>query len=286
VIVPQAAAAGPTRPGNLRITATTSASVSLAWNASTSSAGIAYYTVLEKSTWTSFNVTAPQTTFTRTRLWPNINHGWIVYAVDKRGRVSADSNMVTYRTPPDTTAPSTPALSDTYVGPTLVELDWTDSVDDVGGVTYTINVSGRSGQFASQSRAVVPALAPTTSYTISVTARDQFGNTTTSNAITVTTPPRDNTTPPTAPPNFRGSEQGGCEARLRWDPSTDDVDPASVIRYDAYVNGQFDGSVIGVTKHVAYAVQNGTNTFTLVAVDSSGNESPASTFVINNMWLC
>jgi hypothetical protein len=35
-----------------------------------------------------------------------------------------------------------------------------------------------------------------------------------------------------------------------------------------------------------YARVNGTNTFTIVAVDSSGNESPPSTIQIPNMWLC
>ena len=38
---------------------------------------------------------ASQTSFTRTRLWPNINHSWVVYAVATRGRPSAESNTVT-----------------------------------------------------------------------------------------------------------------------------------------------------------------------------------------------
>jgi hypothetical protein len=61
--------------------------VTLAWDAP-KAGSIAYYTVLEKSTWASFTVKAPQTSFTRTRLWPNINHSWVVYAVATRGHGS------------------------------------------------------------------------------------------------------------------------------------------------------------------------------------------------------
>jgi hypothetical protein len=291
VIVPEAAEAArdrsqPTAPANLRITGTTSSSVTLAWDAPRSGSGIAYYTILEKSTWTHFNVPASQTSYTRTRLWPNINHSWIVYAVDTKGNGSAESNTVTYRTPPDTTPPSTPALSAPFVGPTRAQLDWTDSVDDVSGVTYTVNVSGRPAQTASLSQAVVPGLAPSTSYTISVTARDNWGNAATSNTLSITTPAAGNTSPPTAPGNLRGFEVGGCEGWLSWDASTDDVDPPSAIRYDAYVNGNFDSSAFGYLSTIVYATQNGTNTFTIVAVDSSGNESPPSTVEIPNMWLC
>jgi hypothetical protein len=259
--------------------------VTLAWDAPKSGAAIAYYTVLEKSTWTHFTVKPPQTSFTRTRLWPSINHAWVVYAVDTRGHASAESNTVTYRTPPDVTPPSAPTLSAPFVGPTRVELHWTDSVDDVSHVTYTVNVNGSPTRLDTRSHAVVP-LAPSSSYSISVTARDNWGNAATSNTLSIATPAADNTSAPTAPGNLSGSEVGGCEGWLSWTASTDDVDPPSVIRYDAYVNGKFDSSAFGSLSTIVYATQNGTNTFTIVAVDSSGNESPPSTVEIPNMWLC
>ena len=216
VIVPEAAGAPrdrsqPTAPANLRITATTSSSVTLAWDAPKSGSAVAYYIVLEKSTWTHFTVPASQTSFTRTRLWPNINHAWTVRAVDTKGNGSAESNTVTYRTPPDTTPPTTPALSAPFVGPTRVRLDWTDSVDDISAVSYAVNVSGRSPQMTTLSEAVV-GLAPSAAYTISVTARDNWGNAVTSNTLAVTTPAADNTSAPTAPGNLLGFESGACEA--------------------------------------------------------------------------
>jgi hypothetical protein len=289
LIAPEAAAgprdrSSPAAPTNLRITATTSSSATLAWDAPKSGSGISYYTVLEKSSWSFFDVKAPQTTFTRTRLWPNITHSWVVRAVDTKGNGSAESNMVTYRTPADTTPPSAPTLSATYVGPSLAELDWTDSVDDVSGVTYLVNRDGSSTPYGNVSHAVVP-LKPSTPHSISVTARDNWGNTATSNTISVTTPAADNTSPPSPPGNLTGFAVANCEGWLSWDASTDDVDPSSVIRYEAYVNGQFDGSWFGNTSTLAYATQNGTNAFTIVAFDSSGNDS-ASTVEIHDMWLC
>lgn len=242
----------PTTPANPRITATTLSSVTLTWDASKPGSGIACYTVLEKSTWTHFNVPAPQTGYTRTRLWPNINHAWIVYAVDTTGNRSGDSNTVTYRTPSDVTPPSTPALSAPFVGPTRVELDWTDSVDDVSSVTYTVNVDG-SPVRTGLSHAVVQGLSPSTSYAISVTARDSWGNAATSNMLAITTPTADNSSAPTAPGNLRGFESSGCEAWLSWDTSTDDVDPQSAIRYDAYV--KWRARQLDVRLHVEHRVR-------------------------------
>ena len=292
LIAPEAAAAArakpaPAAPTNLRITATTSAGVTLAWDAPTSGSSIMYYHLSESPGFKFFNVKPPARTFTRTRLSPNVNYTWVVSAVDMNGRPSAASNTVTYKTPPDTTAPPAPTLSaPLYVGPRLVELDWTDSVDETSsGVSYLVNRNGSSTNYGNQSRAVVP-LAPSTSYSISITARDNSGNTATSNAISVTTPAADNTSPPSAPPNFMGFEVGSCEGWLSWGASTDDVDPPSVIFYQASVNGIPDHFGFGLTSAMIYATQNGTNTYTVVAVDSSGNRSQPSTVDIHNMWLC
>jgi hypothetical protein len=280
-----AASSSPATP-TLRIAATTSSTATLEWTTPKSGAGISYYQVLEKSTWSHFTVMAPQTTFTRTRLVPNVTHGWVVIAVDMRGPPSGESNMVTYRTPPDVTAPSAFTLSPSFVGPKLAELDWTDSVDDTSHVTYTVTVNGSTAQTGVSLSRTIVSLSPSTPYTISVTAKDRYGNAITSNTIEIQTPAADNTSPPSPPGNLLGLEVGNCEGWLSWTASTDDVDPSSAIRYDAYVNGQFDSSAFGYTSTIVYATQNGTNTFTIIAVDSSGNQSQPSTVEIPNMWLC
>jgi len=273
-------------PTNLRITTATSSSVTLAWDAPKSGSAIMYYSIAETPTWKFFSVKPPETTFTRTRLSPNVPYSWVVRAVDMNGNPSLESNTVTYRTPPDTTPPPAPTLSvPLYVGPKVVELDWTDSVDDTSSrVTYLVNRNGSSTNYGNQSHAVVP-LAPSTSYSISITARDNSGNTATSNTISFATPAADNTSPPSPPGNLQGFAVANCEGWLSWSAAVDDVDPPSVIRYEGYVNGIFDGSWFGTTSTMIYATQNGTNTFTIVAFDSSGNKSSSSVDV-HDMWLC
>jgi hypothetical protein len=289
VIVPQAAAAprdrsAPAAPTNLRIAATGQSSLTLAWDKPTSGS-VYYYGISESPTFNWYSVLAPQTTFNRTKLSPNVTYSWTVRAVDSRGRGSGPSNTITYKVPPDTAPPTAPTLSSLYVGPKLVELDWTDSVDDASGApTYLVNVNGSSTNYGTSSRAVVP-LAPSTGYSISVTARDRSGNTSTSNTLSITTPAADNTNPPAPPANLGGSAVGNCEGWLSWGAAVDDVDPPSVIRYEGYVNGIFDGSWFGTTTALIYATQNGTNTFVIKAYDSSGNSSQSSVD-IHDMWLC
>ena len=199
-----------------------------------------------------------------------MTHSWVVRAVDTRGNGSPESNTVTYKTPPDTTAPSSFTLSAPFVGATRAELDWTDSVDDVSGVTYAVNVNGSQVRTDTLSHAVLDGLSPSV----------------TSNTIAITTTAATDSSPPSAPGNLMGLEVGNCEGWLSWDASTDDVDRASTIRYDAYANGVFDSATIGYTKNIIYATKNGTNTYTVIAVDSAGNESQPSTVDIPNMFLC
>lgn len=102
----------PTQPTNLRITASSATSVSLAWNPSTDNSGNWWYLVNG-----SFRVNPAQTTFTRPMLWPNTTYTFTVIAIDQAGNRSPASNAVTHTTPPDTTPPTAPVLSSTLVRP-------------------------------------------------------------------------------------------------------------------------------------------------------------------------
>ena len=289
VMMPEAAAAARDRaatgaPTNLRIATTGPGSVTLAWD-KPAGGSVAYYGISESPTFDWYSVLAPQTTFERTKLSPNVTYSWTVRAVDANGRSSGVSSTLTYKVPPDTAPPTAPVLSQLYVGPTLVELDWTDSVDESSGApTYLVDVNGSATNYGTTSRAVVP-LTPSGTYSISVTARDRSGNTATSNTLSVTTPAADNAIPPAPPADLGGFAVGNCEGWLSWGAAVDDVDPPSVIRYEGYVNGTFDGSWFGTTSALIYATQNGTNAFTIKAYDSSGNSSQSSVD-IHDMWLC
>jgi chitodextrinase len=284
-----AAAAGrggaPTTPTNLRITATTPTSISLAWNASTSHAQSWWYCV-QRPPAGCFRVNPPQTTFTLGQLAANQTHSFAVYAIDSRGNRSANSNVVSYTTPPDTTPPSPPPnLSVTSVYPTRISVAWTASTDNLTQVYYTLLVNGGpyvADQIGYRSATVLD-LSPETTYEFRVTARDGYGNSTQSNVLSVTTPAVIDTVPPTVPTNLRlSSETAPPEIWLDWDQSTDDTDPQSQIMYDVFINGQLDHAAIGYGETVTYCVAEGPNTVVLRAVDTSGNVSAPSNEVLVN----
>ncbi|MFC3896805.1 cellulase family glycosylhydrolase [Lentzea rhizosphaerae] len=86
----------PTTPGNLRSTAKTSSSITLAWDASTDNVGVTSYVL-------SNGQTATGTTHTVSGLTPNTSYTFTVQARDAAGNLSGASNSVTVTT----SAPST-----------------------------------------------------------------------------------------------------------------------------------------------------------------------------------
>jgi len=221
-------------------------------------------------------VDPPQTTFTYPTLAPDRTTTWTVIAIDAAGNRSAPSNSVTYTTPPDTTAPSPPpTLTATSVYPTRVSLSWTASTDNTSQVWHTLLVDG-TPLFADRigySSATVLYLAPGTTHVFQLTARDRYGNTVESNALSVTTPTTTDTVAPTAPTNFRfSSETNPPEAWLNWDQSTDETDPQSQILYEVFVNGVRAGesTTIGYASALAYCREPGLTSFVVRATDTSG----------------
>jgi hypothetical protein len=67
------------------------------------------------------------------------------------------------------------------------------------------------------------------------------------------------------------------ETWLFWQKSTDNFDPQSVLRYDIYVNGVLDSSMVDATRTIVYGNPGGPNTYQVIAVDKSGNQSEPAT---------
>jgi len=89
------------------------------------------------------------------------------------------------------------------------------------------------------------------------------------------------TIPPTTPgiltDNGMSFQDG--EMWLFWQKSTDNFDPQSVLRYDIYVNGVLDSSMVDFNRTVVYGnpYPGGPNTYQVIAVDTSGNQSAPAT---------
>jgi chitodextrinase len=276
----------PTTPTNLRITASTDTTVTLAWNPSTDNSGNFSYRVVENgsSAWT-FAVPQTQTTYTATRLWPERTYTYVVYAVDAAGNRSGNSNTVSYTSPADTTPPSpAPQLTVNPFRPARAGFSWTRSTDNVSSVEYTLYANGipRVVYFSFE-WATIWDLTPGATYEFQVIARDVFGNATPGEPVTVKMPSSTDTTPPTPPTNLSGSEMDN-EIHMTWTQSTDDKDPQSEIIYEFYFNGVMhpDDNLFG-SSGLAYCRQaSGVTTVVARAMDSSGNRSaPSNELVVN-----
>jgi hypothetical protein len=296
----------PTTPTNLSVTAITENTVSLKWNASTDNSGKFSYRVRVNSLTSSSSVleivSQTQTTYTVRYLVPFGSYSFSVYAIDGSGNRSSDSNVVNANTPGDTIPPSAPVLQATTLGPSRVQLTWSKSVDNIpnyccsyafsrNGSPLTQNINAAAAPSGYES-VIIRHLPPGTVNTFTVTAIDYTGrNSTTSNTATAETWPSTDTTPPSVPTNLHivSLDTGGGEAWLGWTQSTDNTDAQNNIEYEIYVNGVLSPLPVaaGIDIDFAYTLMGVCeNTFTVKAVDQSGNTSAASAPVKVKLWVC
>ena len=268
----------PTTPTNLHVTATTENSVTLVWNPSTDNSGNFSYRVHLVSP--SMDKVANQTSFTWTSLSPTTTYSFYVYAVDKAGNRSANSNTVTVTTPAPDTAPTTPTnLHATAVAHTTATLAWNPSTDNSGSVTYRIEMSSIYSSWAmetTQTSITWTSLSPNTTYSFYVFAFDSSGNrSANSNTLTVTTPA--DTTPPTSP-ELSGSVLGPSQVSLTWTASTDENQWWS-LPYQVFVNGSPATHVNWDAErrvHIRHLTPATTYVFTVQAYDTSNNRSTSN----------
>jgi hypothetical protein len=279
----------PTAPTDLVVMATTEHSVSLAWAPSTDNSGRFSYIICCAGT--TVTVSQSVTTHTLEGLQSGKTYSFRVYARDAAGNLSKSSNTVTVTVPGDLAAPTKPVVELLDVGPTHATLTWS-STDDGSTVWYAIHVDGEPVATLSSRTATftcAAVLVPTyciplnqdTTYTFTVRARDVDGNVSpVSDPVFVTTDPADpnDLTPPTQPMNVTADSDGG-HVIVRWDPSTDDLAPQSLVRYDVYVNGELRAVVVGTTVAEVEA-DFGVNEIAVVAVDTADNESPPATITL------
>ena len=272
------------KPTNLRSTANTSWSVSLAWDAA---AGAASYRL--RDNWgREVSVPGAQTSVTWKYPHPPLNPGstysFSAYAVDASGNKSPSSNAVTVALPLDTQAPTVPAFTVTSVGTRHISLAW-PSTDDSPFISYIVTKNGvriNSGWISETSRTFT-LLQPGTTYTFTAQARDYFENVPGGNVSAVSAPfsvatkPNDGSdvTPPTQPSSVQAFGYGDLEMQVWWGASTDAVTPPNVIVYEIFVNGVHENTAIGKNMTpTAYGVP-GNNEVTVIAVDEAGNRSVA-----------
>ena len=264
----------PSKPGNLRLTGTTTTTISIAWNAATDNSGKLSY---EMHLWRDPRVPVlpqTQTSFTWTELRPSVEYYVSVAAVDAAGNRTY-SDLLIVRTPRDTIAPTAPGtLRVDSVTASQVALSWDPATDESAVASYAVFTStGQIVEWAPGTSRRVIGLPPNKQFTFYVKARDWGGNVSpASNTVTAMTLPSNDTTPPSAP-NLGVSATDTCEVLAEWTASSDDQSEPAEIRYLLFVNDDPDPTevVMGITRTVAYGSTTGPNTFVLKAIDAAGN---------------
>jgi chitodextrinase len=280
----------PPTPTNFRVTAKTAYTVTVAWDATSSSTAFNFHLS------GAYNVTpvilaSTARTHTFTALAPGNDYWFFIYARSSTGSVSGQANLGPVLLPRDTTPPWTaPVVSVGDVGANYANLSWTRAADDGPyHYSYELWINGgllyRSDYPRNVTNTVLRFLEPATTYAVQIRTIDFGGNPSPLSApATVTTAPANSndTTPPTVPANVNayGFGDGSTETQVSWTQSTDDFDDPANIRYDIYVNGRLEDWIFGSGGPRIIYSDFGPNLIEVFATDTAGNTSAAGTTTV------
>ncbi len=278
----------PTSPSGLTATGS-DASVSLSWTPSTDDRGVVAYEVLRSSSpeFSADSTSVLGRTSVPTYVDPSGTSGtwhFRVVAVDAAGNRSAASAAVS-ATVLDTQAPSAaPGVTATVSGST-VALTWSAATDNVGVTAYEVHrstsgaVSTASTPFATSSATSwTDGTCAVGTCTYSVVAVDGAGNRGPASAP-VTVEVQD-TKAPTAPTSLTATV-AGTTASLTWAASSDNVGVTGYEVHRSSTSGftPTASTLVGsaTTRSFSQTVATGTWSYRVVAKDTAGNRSAAST---------
>ncbi|SEF24194.1 Glucose/arabinose dehydrogenase, beta-propeller fold [Amycolatopsis pretoriensis] len=183
----------PSVPGNPRVTDLVCDAVTFSWDAAIDNVGVAFYDVYhDGQLMKSVNTLSTSLTVVGGVTW-----GLYVNARDAAGNVSQASATVPVTPPqcqPDTQAPSAPANLTGRASGTTVTLNWAAATDNIGVRAYDVYRGGAKVGAVTGTATAPPAttfvdsgLAPNTTYSYYVVARDAQANVSPPSAATTVT---------------------------------------------------------------------------------------------------
>ena len=224
------------------------------------------------------NVTSPGSGYTaRSTAQGNITEDRTVSAVNSYNATASNQKgawamqMVAFRAASgtvDNTPPTTPSgLSVTGTTASTASLSWTASTDNVGVAGYKIFRAGVQVGTSATNAYTDTGLAPSTTYSYTVSAYDAAGNNSAqSSAVQATT--KTDTTPPTVPTGLSVTGTTVSTVSLSWNPSTDNFGVAGYKIYRA-------GAQVGTSNITSYTdtglAATTTYSYTVSAYDAAGN---------------
>ncbi|MFG1976966.1 fibronectin type III domain-containing protein [Nonomuraea fuscirosea] len=258
----------PEAPPNLRLTAMTPTSVSIAWDAaSDNQSGIAGYGIYRNGVKEGGDQSGRTRTFNG--LTSGVAYMLEVDAVDGSGNRSAKS-LLTVTPINDTTPPDTPVVKVTALGAGSITAAWDEPFDQTAITAYGVYLNGvKQGQDQAGRTRSFTGLTPGGLYTVGVDAKDLLGNRSAIGTKTVRAEP--DVTPPTVPGNVRLLSVSQTAVTITWDASSDDN--VGVAGYGLYRGNILVATVpsqvftfTGLTPSITYPLG-------VDAVDELGNRS-------------
>jgi chitodextrinase len=268
-------AQAPSVPTNIVSSNITITSFTLSWTASTDNVGVTGYEVFQNGISLGTSATTSRSV---TNLTSGTTYAMTVRARDAAGNWSAQSAPLNVTTAAgDTQAPSVPAnLAASAITSTSFTLTWSASSDNVGVTGYEIFRNGVSAGIVAGTSNVISGLAQSTSYAMTVRARDAAGNWSSQSApLNVTTATID-TQAPSVPTNIASSNITMTSFTLSWTASTDNV---GVTGYEVFQNGASLGSSATTSRSITNVTPGTTYAMTVRARDAAGNWSAQSTAI-------
>lgn len=176
----------PSTPTDVAASNQTTTSIDLSWTASTDNVGVTGYNVYIDGVYSKPTTT---TSAQITNLTPGTAYSFEIEAKDQFNNKSVKSTAINASTTADTTAPSVPSdVAASNISGTGFKVSWTASTDDTAVSGYDIYVDGTLNGSATALNYTVTGLTVSTTYAISVLAKDGSDNASDqSTAISVTT---------------------------------------------------------------------------------------------------
>ena len=262
----------PSAPTDVQAAGQSETSVRINWAASTDNTGVTGYKVFRNGGLVGTSATA---SYTDTGLTLTTIYSYTISAYDGASNESSKSTPPVTGTPLDQTPPSVPTgMSATTESSCSVRLAWTGSTDNIGVIGYRIYRNGTKVKTCAETSYLDTPLAPSTTYSYTVSAYDATNNESAQSSppATALTGTADTVTP-SVPENVEATALTPSSIEVIWDASTDN---AAVKGYYIYRNGSY-----AATSTITSFVNNGltpntTYSYTVAAYDASRNVSDQS----------
>ena len=272
----------PTAPANVRVTSATPTTVSLAWEPAADNVAVDGYSVHVDSL--HFRVSGTEYTATELECGDSIKVSVVAFDRALNHSRPAPATVSTAACQ-DMRAPTPPSgFRQAATSEDSVILEWNDSSDDTGVVSYGVYQDQLPLESSAQPTTTLSGLACGETIQVQADALDAQGNRSQRRSAWVQTAPcqapeasasSTQATPdaiaPSQPTNLSFGSVAESELTLSWSPASDNV---GVAAYDVYMNGTKVASVTSTSFTQGGLVCDSLYWFGVEARDAAGNRSP------------